>query len=284
MKHTTAAELRFRKAIIAASGVKRRKRKQPKKPRRPRRAQVKYTAELTSIIKGVEDIIKEVFLPGLERVATTNALERPTERHDAAADDLERLIGDVRLIIAKRFTPATARAAAVAVANDVNDLNRADIEENLLSVVGISLGTDPGIGALLDAAVRENVRLITNLPEALVEDIAGITSRGVRRGRRSSEMAVEIQERFGVSRRRAQLIARDQVSKLNGELTQLRHQALGITRYRWRATLDGKTRDEHAAREGQIFEWDNPPEDGHPGEPINCRCGAEPVLDDLLAP
>ena len=28
----------------------------------------------------------------------------------------------------------------------------------------------------------------------------------------------------------------------------------------------------HWEREGQIFSVDEPPEDGHPGEPIRCRC------------
>jgi uncharacterized protein with gpF-like domain len=40
---------------------------------------------------------------------------------------------------------------------------------------------------------------------------------------------------------------------------------------------------------GEEFQWDDPPAeddtDGHPGDPINCRCWAEPnlaaVLDEL---
>jgi len=46
----------------------------------------------------------------------------------------------------------------------------------------------------------------------------------------------------------------------------------------WRGILDARERPEHVAREGKEFSWKNPPDDGHPGEPINCRCTAEPVL------
>ena len=40
--------------------------------------------------------------------------------------------------------------------------------------------------------------------------------------------------------------------------------------YIWRTQKDGKVRPEHAWREGVIFEWSNPPEDGHPGEDFGC--------------
>jgi uncharacterized protein with gpF-like domain len=42
-------------------------------------------------------------------------------------------------------------------------------------------------------------------------------------------------------------------------------------------------RESHADMEGQMCDWDDPPEvDGekvHPGEAINCRCVAIPVVD-----
>ena len=47
--------------------------------------------------------------------------------------------------------------------------------------------------------------------------------------------------------------------------------------YIWHTRQDDKVRSSHAAREGQVFAWGSPPDDGHPGEPFNCRCWAEPV-------
>lgn len=48
------------------------------------------------------------------------------------------------------------------------------------------------------------------------------------------------------------------------------------THYIWRTSGDDKVRPSHAANNGKIFAWDNPPETGHPGEDYNCRCRAEP--------
>ena len=36
----------------------------------------------------------------------------------------------------------------------------------------------------------------------------------------------------------------------------------------------------HAARDGQTFAWNTPPQGGHPGEDYGCRCWAEPVAGD----
>lgn len=49
-------------------------------------------------------------------------------------------------------------------------------------------------------------------------------------------------------------------------------------RYIWRTAGDGKVRHEHALREGKIYSWNNPSDDGeHPGDDYNCRCWAEPL-------
>ena len=48
------------------------------------------------------------------------------------------------------------------------------------------------------------------------------------------------------------------------------------THYIWRTRGDNKVRAAHAANNGRIFSWDNPPITGHPGEDYGCRCWAQP--------
>lgn len=50
--------------------------------------------------------------------------------------------------------------------------------------------------------------------------------------------------------------------------------------YRWHTSGDDRVRPSHAANEGKIFAWANPPATGHPSEEANCRCWAEPVEVD----
>ncbi len=58
----------------------------------------------------------------------------------------------------------------------------------------------------------------------------------------------------------------------------IQHKAAGSsTHYIWHTQDDGKVRADHAANNGKIFAWDNPPETGNPGDDYNCRCWAGPV-------
>ena len=52
------------------------------------------------------------------------------------------------------------------------------------------------------------------------------------------------------------------------------------TYYIWRTQSDGKVRASHAANNGKIFAWDDPPPTGHPGEDYGCRCTAEPYVPE----
>ncbi len=54
------------------------------------------------------------------------------------------------------------------------------------------------------------------------------------------------------------------------------------THYIWRTRGDTKVRASHAANNGKVFAWDNPPPTGHPGEDYNCRCTAEPYYGFVI--
>ncbi len=95
------------------------------------------------------------------------------------------------------------------------------------------------------------------------------------------ELAESLADRFDMAEDDAMRIARDQIGKLSAQLNEDRQEAMGVTSYIWRGALDNRERDEHVEREGKEFSWDDPPEDGHPGEPIQCRCYAEPVFAQL---
>jgi SPP1 gp7 family putative phage head morphogenesis protein len=70
------------------------------------------------------------------------------------------------------------------------------------------------------------------------------------------------------------------VIAFSGLINEARQRALGIDSYVWRSRGDDKVRHLHADYDGQAFDWENPPDDGHPGQAYNCRCFAEPLLID----
>lgn len=66
--------------------------------------------------------------------------------------------------------------------------------------------------------------------------------------------------------------------KQTAHLSNEAQQEAGYTHYVWHTQGDGKVRGAHAANEGHLFAWNNPPATGHPGEDYNCRCWAEPYV------
>ncbi len=160
-----------------------------------------------------------------------------------------------------------------------------------------SLGIDASI-ILKGADVAPQVRLATEASASLIKGITDdlakrvtdVVLNGARTGQRSIDMAKELQKRFKISARRSKLIARDQLASFNANLNKVRQKQVGVKKYVWSTSLDERVRGNpsgkypnakpsHWAREGKVYSWSKPPSDGHPGEPINCRCVARAIIE-----
>lgn len=287
------AHIKAQRAIVEAATGRRLRRRRVPRAREPRAQRQRYTADLLTLVRQASGIITGVLLPELPRIIAEAARRRTIDARFDDADMIERVIGDVRFQYGRIFTNESADVIAKRTAKAVNQFNREDVQRQVKAVLGIDLGAEPAVAARMPAFVRENVKLIKSLPEKLLSDVDDIVSRGFRRGDRYEAMADEIVSRFGATESRAKLIARDQVGSLNGELTRVRQESVGATTYVWRTARDERVRGNpdgkypdadpsHWDREGQVFSWDDPPEDGQPGQAINCRCSAELRTEDLL--
>ena len=157
------------------------------------------------------------------------------------------------------------------------------VDGQLGAVIGIRpLDSEPWLNPAVDAWRGSNTALISGLAPRHMEDVDALVRQAWESGTRAETLAKQLQERLGITERRAALIARDQIGKLNGQLTMLRQQSYGVGAYIWATSMDERVRQVHADRDGRRFPWATPPPDGHPGMPIQCRCVAEPDLDDAL--
>lgn len=77
----------------------------------------------------------------------------------------------------------------------------------------------------------------------------------------------------------AALVARDQISTLNSSITKSRQTAAGIEDFSWQTQKDNRVRDEHRELHGTEHSWQSGANGVFPGEPINCRCWAQAVVD-----
>ena len=133
----------------------------------------------------------------------------------------------------------------------------------------------------VDAAVERSVTNIRGIGDETVKRITNTIVNSASKGERSTTIAKELAEDLGISSKRAKFIARNEVATLNGTLNKVRQKQVGIEKYVWSTSLDERVRPEHQEREGETFSWSDPPADGHPGEPINCRCVARAIIPGL---
>ncbi|RKQ97141.1 SPP1 gp7 family putative phage head morphogenesis protein [Kushneria sinocarnis] len=138
--------------------------------------------------------------------------------------------------------------------------------------------SEPWLDDLLRAWESENLKLIRSIPERYIDDLQGVIVRAINEGQTSRQVQRTIKSTYDQPVNRAALIADDQIGKLNAQITRHRQESVGIKEYRWRGVLDNRERRVHVNREGEVFKWSKPPYDGHPGQPVRCRCWAQPVM------
>lgn len=138
---------------------------------------------------------------------------------------------------------------------------------------------------VLRATVHANVSLIKSIPTQYLNQVEGIVMRSVQQGMAIGDLAKQLEKSYGVSKRRAALIARDQNIKATSSLNRARQMELGITHAIWQHSHGGnEPRPTHVAMNGKKYDlskgmWDSHEKAFvHPGQLINCRCSSKSII------
>lgn len=239
-----------------------------------RSAAVKYKRVLTAFTKQIELSV----VPQL-----TIALKR-LEPEYISDGYVTQLTGILKSATAQwRNISAQATFVAEQFVNEVNTKNKQRFYNAIEQAIGVNLSgiiQDENMQETLDSAVAWNINLIQSIPSQYFTQLDSIIWQGVSRGDDARSMVQKILDLGQSTNKRAKLIARDQTQKLNAAITQQRQENLGIEEYVWRTSEDERVRVTHRENNGKTFRWDKPPPvTGHPGQDINCRCYAAPVIN-----
>lgn len=247
----------------------------------PQGQEIVYTKDLLFLSRELAKMIREVIYPAIPSMVEEVQRKTPTDRQDDYLDRLKSLIVFIRKAIQGKVDETILQAENVG--RQINQFNYNQFQKINENVLGVDLFVnEPWLLDQLKLFAAQNAQLITSIPDQELERVAGYIERGLQDGTSIREIEKDIQKSFGITRRRAKLIARDQTTKLNASLTKLRQQEVGVTEYVWQTSGDERVRPTHRANDGKKFRWDKPPKTGHPGSEVNCRCVALPVLDNLL--
>lgn len=139
---------------------------------------------------------------------------------------------------------------------------------------------------ILRKAYHENMDLyVKEWQDEAVQRMRNKVDETVRAGYRADTMSDILQSEYGISKRKADFLARQETSLLVSKYHREKAQAIGSKEYIWSTSADMRVRDRHKDLNGRTFSWDSPPivdsatgRTGHPGEDFQCRCVARPIL------
>lgn len=216
-----------------------------------------------------------------KKIAQPEAVHTDAEETDEA-DEADAALTDYS-------SEADASWFAKGIDNVSADVDRHSTSE--LTRIGVKLSKkasiklQPAIAKMLPTWRRENVDLVRTMFGKEKTKLEQLLADGA--GRRFESLARDIEDRFGITTRHAELIARDQTNKLSGRISHERMAAAGIVSFVWTTAGDERVREMHNDLDGEQFDFDDPPEtneDGDrnlPSEDYQCRCVSYPVLPEL---
>lgn len=244
-----------------------------------------YAVKVGVLLDPVLALFKKKVLP----LAEPDETPKPGRQDAADFETIVKEFGPLRLAIFKRML-AGVELEAWRATKRINVQNKNEFQR-LLAVDPFK--DEPWLRPLSSDWVQENISRVRTVAEKSLGQLEATILRMVRGGESIKAIRGELEAVFGLTKREAKRLARDQVNKFNGQLTQERQTRVGVTEYVWHTAEDQRVRPDHGRLDGETFKWKKPPvtvssgkragERNHPGGDIQCRCWAEPVLGRLLA-
>lgn len=232
-----------------------------------------YRAKTPEIAKLAQDSESRYYgmSPARALIATMRRLGRQwTRRFDDLAAEM-----------AEHFTTQVSRRSDAAL---MANLRKAGF--------AVEFQPSRAVNDALQAAIGEQVSLIKSIAQEHLTQVEGIVMRSVQAGRDLEYLTEELQKRYGITRRRAANIARDQNNKATATITRVRQLEIGITQARWLHSAGGRhPRPTHvqAGRDRVVYDvsegWYDPAVKRRiwPGTEINCRCVSRPIVPGIPA-
>jgi SPP1 gp7 family putative phage head morphogenesis protein len=239
------------------------------------RAEQAYLKVIRGMLQGLLGAVRDEIVPEALREVqgsrlTTDAMaessfERMRALAAALAETASRMVDRIFSLESQRHTEKFIQTA--------------------MKVLGIDLRAvvrQQDLGDLLSAVSIRNAALIKDIGQETIANVARVVTNSVLSGQGHQFLRSELKGVFEMSDNRAKLIARDQTAKLNSDLNRFRQDQAGVDKYVWRTSQDERVRARHRGLEGKVYEWGEPTgaEDGlPPGQPIQCRCVAQGVVE-----
>lgn len=309
MKIKNETEIQLMKILFKTSG------KKPTKNITSQRAyphgvEMKYYRQLQSYFKPLTDYVKkyinenmEPLLRGDDKQIKLDAI--PGESYRNMIYNLENWLSIYMPDISE--TPESANNNVIFLglgktADEAMAFSEKEFKKIIDKGIHVNVPTSaPWWDDMKASWAEDNYTLITSNAKRYVEQINILTEQAIVNGMSPRKLTEQIMKATeSLSDKHCKLLARDQMGKLNGNITEAQMQEIGLELYVWSTAYDDRVRDSHAVMEGLLCRWDDasvcsydngktwePRPSGavdlHPGQDIQCRCSGLAFYPELVA-
>ncbi len=273
---------KLHKQRMENAGITKPQKAVPTAMRHPAGIEREYAQELRKWIRPLRKLTVEILYPIITELKETYEIE--TGKRDSYSDDIDNVMFRLETSwIDLNTTREDPEQLAFSFAKKTEKHNKKSFDRQVKSITGINpIVAEPWLETVRDSFVAENVSLIKSIPEEYFRKVEGVVRRGVEAGRSTQSIRDRLQKQFNLSVNRANLIARDQIGKYNGQLTRERSTDLGLKKFVWVTAGDARVRTAHRALNGKSFTWKRGADGLFPGMDIQCRCIAENDFSDFF--
>lgn len=266
----------------------------------PFHIELAYSKVLKKLVTEIEDKFKEIFLKGksnsiiklkkykvdsgevLKEYADDLINKQEIKRN--ATDDKER---EFLEYFEELLTTEYAFDLCIDYILETIGYSIDEVNKSVSKIIGVAFKEQPYYDEeTIREILEENIKLIKAEPTKYLrtydKQIAKLVEEKIEEGLTLDDLVQAIQNTTGIEKNRAALIATDQVGNIFAETTKSQFKGIGLKKFIWVTAGDARVRPTHAERNGNIYEWDNPPDGEIPGRPIRCRCTADIVESEVL--
>ena len=309
MKIKNETEIQLMKILFKTSG--KRPTKKITSPRSyPHGIERKYYRQLQSFFKPLTDYVRNFVNENMESLLRGDSPEVhldaiPGDTFRGMIYNLEDWLSVYMPDISELPADSNNNVILTALgktADEAMDFGNKEFSRILDKGIHVNLPTSaPWWNDMKASWVEDNYTLITSNAKNYVSKINTLTEQAIVNGMSPGQLKKEIfAATESLSDKHCRLLARDQMGKLNGQITQAQMEEIGLDMYVWSTAFDDRVRDSHAVMEGLLCRWDDASVcsyDGgktwvsrpsnavqlHPGQDIQCRCVGLAYYPELTA-
>ena len=263
-----------------------RRRKRIPKTRYPMNLERSYLSALKRLVLSWKKTAQWYSDTYLKSYMLGGALSVDADDDENDPHKIERLAALIALMIAairNANSDNELESIATKFVLSVNSFSYTNVSSQAKTISSHAIKSNPTIEAFMKSKIKENTSYITSMRDKYVAQLQSDIYRTISQGKGATELTKIIMKRTNMSYNHARLIANDQTGSILSQLNKYRATHAGFEKYLWQSMEDGRVRPKHQELDQKVFGY-NDPDGGDggllPGEPINCRCVAMPVIDD----